>query len=109
MVPLNVTLTGKTENYLHYGLSNLQNAINKTQPMVIFIVQKESSNFVKGVLLIEEKVVKTEYSLRFIKSVVNEFKKCKECKAESFIIPTSWFEIKKSFKYIEIPYCDQIS
>ena len=89
MVPLNLTLTGKTENYLHHGLSNLQSAINKTQLMVIFIVQKESSNFVKGVPPIEEKVAKAEYSLRFIKSVVNEFKKCKECKTESFIIPTS--------------------
>ena len=34
--------TGKTKNYLKRGLPNLQNAINKTQPMVIFIVQKKN-------------------------------------------------------------------
>ena len=42
MVPLNSTFTGKTKNYLKRGLPNLQNAINKTQPMVIFIVQKKN-------------------------------------------------------------------
>ena len=32
---------GKTQNYLQHGPPKLQNAINKIQSMVIFIVQKE--------------------------------------------------------------------
>ena len=36
-------------------------------------------------------------------------KERKECKAESFMISTSLFEVRKSLKSIEIPYCDQIS
>ena len=39
-------------------------------------------------------------------SVVNEFEKGKECAAKSFIIPTSLFEIAKSLKFVEIPYCE---
>ena len=48
--------------------------------------------------------MKADYPLRFINSVVNEFQKGKECGDESFIIPTSLFEIAKPF--IEIPYCE---
>ena len=37
-----------------------------------------SSNFDKEIPLIKEKLMKADYPLRFIKSVVNEFQKCKE-------------------------------
>ena len=43
--------------------------------------------------------MKADYQLRFIKSVVNETEKGKECAEESFIIPTSLFEIANSLKY----------
>ena len=38
--------------------------------------------------------MKSDYALRFINSVVNEFQKCKGFGHESFIIPPSLFEIK---------------
>ena len=47
--------------------------------------------------------MKVDYLLRFINSLVNELEKGKECGDESFIIPTSLFEIVKSFIYVEIP------
>ena len=45
-----------------------------------------------------------DYPLRFIKSVVNEFQKGKKCGDESFIIPSSLFEITKPFIFVKIPY-----
>ena len=39
--------------------------------------------------------MKADYPLRFINSVANEFQKGKECGDESFIVPTSLFEIAK--------------
>ena len=50
--------------------------------------------------------MKPDYPLRFINSAVNEFQKGKECGDESFIIPTSLFEIAKPFIFVEIPYCE---
>ena len=44
--------------------------------------------------------------MHFINSVVNEFQKSKECGDESFIIPTSLFEIAKPLIFVEIPYCE---
>ena len=44
--------------------------------------------------------------MRFINSVVNEFQEGKECGDESFIIPTSLFEIAKPLIFVEIPYCE---
>ena len=49
--------------------------------------------------------MKADYPLYFINSVFNEFQKGKECGDESFMTPPSWFEITKSFIFIEIPYC----
>ena len=54
----------------------------------------------------KEKFMKPDYPLRFINSVVNEFQKDKECGDESFIIPTSLFEIVKPLIFVEIPYCE---
>ena len=65
-----------------------------------------SSNFDEEIPLIKEKFMKADYPLRFINSVVNEFQKGKECGDESFIIPTSLFEIAKPFIFVEIPYCE---
>ena len=50
--------------------------------------------------------MKADYPLRFISSVVNEFQKGKECGGESFIIPTSLFEIAKRLIFVEILYCE---
>ena len=47
-----------------------------------------------------------DYPLRFINSVVNEFQKGKECGDESFITPTSLFEIEKPLIFVEIPKCE---
>ena len=44
--------------------------------------------------------------MRFINSVVNKFQKGKKCGDESFIIPTSLFEIAKPLIFVEIPYCE---
>ena len=63
-----------------------------------------SSNFDEEIPLIKEKFMKADYPLRFINSVVNEFQKGKECGDESFIIPTSLFEIAKPLIFVEIPY-----
>ena len=65
-----------------------------------------SSNFDEEIPLIKEKFMKADYPLRFINSVVNEFQKGKECGDESFIIPTSLFEIAKPLIFVEIPYCE---
>ena len=48
--------------------------------------------------------MKADYPLHFINSVVNEFQKGKEWGDESFIIPTSFFEIAKSLIFAVIPY-----
>ena len=50
--------------------------------------------------------MKVDYPLHFINSIVNEFQKGKECGDESFIIPTSLFEIAKPLIFVEIPYCE---
>ena len=50
--------------------------------------------------------MKAHYPLRFINSLINEFQKDKECGDESFIIPTSLFEIAKPFILVEISYCE---
>ena len=65
-----------------------------------------SSNFDEEIPLIKEKFLKADYSLHFINSVFNEFQKDKECGDESFIIPTSLFEIAKPLIFVEIPYCE---
>ena len=44
MVPTNLVLIGKTQNFLHHGPPKLLNAINEIQSMVIFIVEKEYHN-----------------------------------------------------------------
>ena len=44
--------------------------------------------------------------MRFINSVVNEFQKSKECGGESFIVPTSFFEIAKPLIFVKILYCE---
>ena len=41
MVRINSMFIRKAQNYLHHGPPKLQNSINETQSMVIFIVQKE--------------------------------------------------------------------
>ena len=67
-----------------------------------------SSNFDEEIPLIKENFMKADHPLRFINSVVNEFRKGKECGEQSFKIPTSLFEIAKplipySLKY---SYCE---
>ena len=48
--------------------------------------------------------MKADYPLCFVNSVINEFQKGKECGDESFIIPTSLFEIAQPLIFVEIPY-----
>ena len=71
--------------------------------------KKISSNFDKETPLIKEKLVKADYPLRFINSVVNEFQNGNECGDESFIISISLFEIEiaKPFIFVEIPGCQR--
>ena len=64
------------------------------------------SNFDEEIPLTKEKFMKADYPLCFNNSVVNEFQKGKECGDESFIIPTSLFQIAKPFIFVEIPYCE---
>ena len=94
MVPINSTFIGKTQNYLHHGPPKLQDAIIEIQSMVSFIVQKEYHQTL------------TNYPLRFINSVVNEFENGKECGHENFVILHTLFEITKPFIFVEIPYCE---
>ena len=68
--------------------------------------ERITSNFDEEIPLIKEKIMKADYPLRFINSVVNEFQKGKECGDESFIIPPSLFEITKPCIFVEIPYCE---
>ena len=75
--------------------------------MVIFIVQKEyHANCDAEFPLSKEKLIKADYPLRSIDSVINESQKSKECGDESFITPPSLFEITKPFIFVEIPYCE---
>ena len=50
--------------------------------------------------------MKADYPLPFINRVVNEFQNGEECGDEIFIIPTTLFEIAKSFIFVEISYCE---
>ena len=65
-----------------------------------------SSNIDEKIPLIKENFMKADYPLPFINSVVSEFQKDKECGNESFIIPTSLFEIAKPLTFVEIRYCE---
>ena len=98
-------VSGKTHIYLHHRTPKLQNTINEIQSRVISIVQKECHQ-IKCHPLIKEKFMKTDYPLRFINSVINDFQKDKESGDESFIIPTSLFEIAKPLIFVKIPYCE---
>ena len=68
--------------------------------------ERISSNLHEKIPLIKEKFMEADYPFRFIDSVVKEFQKVKECGDESFIIPTSFFEISKPLIFVEIPYCE---
>ena len=46
-----------------------------------------------------------DFSLRFINSVINMFRKGKDHGVESFMIPPDLFGITKTFISTEIPYC----
>ena len=63
------------------------------------------SNFDHEFLLIKEKLMKTDYLLRFIISGINEFPKCKDHGDENFVIPPNLFGITKPFISIEMSYC----
>ena len=65
-----------------------------------------SSNFKEEIPLRKGKFVKADYPLRFINSVIYECQKGKKCQVESFIIPTSLFEIATPFIFVQIPYCE---
>ena len=107
MVPINSTFIGLTKNYLHHGPPKLLNAISEIKSMMIFIIQKEyHANCDAEFTLSKEKLMKADYPLRSIDSVVNECQKSKECGNESFITPPSLFEITKPFIFVEIPYCE---
>ena len=95
----------KPQPNFNYGPPKLQNAINRTQSMVIFIVQKEYHQ-TSEIPLIKEKFMKADYPLYFINSVVNEIQKGKTCRNDGFIIPASLFETAKPFIFVEIPYCE---
>ena len=58
--------------------------------MVIFIAQKEYHR--TFIPVINKKLMKADYPLYFINSVVNELQKGKECGDKSFIIPPSLSE-----------------
>ena len=74
--------------------------------MVLFNIQKEYHQTLTKKSLWKRKVYERCYPLRFINSVANEFKKGKECGDESFMVPTSLFEIAKPVIFIEIPCCE---
>ena len=107
MVPINSTVMGKTQNYLHHWSPKLQkrykrNTINGN----LHRSKRISSNFDEEIPLIKEKFVKADYPLRCINSVVNDFQKGVWCGDGSFVIPTSLFEIARPFIFVEIPYCE---
>ena len=62
----------KIQNWHHCGPTKLQNAINEIQLVVIFVIQKVFLNER------EEKPTRVDYPMRFINSVINEFKKSKD-------------------------------
>ena len=73
--------------------------------MVIFIVPKKISNFDEEIPLIKDKFMKADYPCVSL-TVSLEFQKDKECGNESFIIPTSLFEIAKPLIPLKIPCCE---
>ena len=93
MVPMNSTFIRQTQNYFHHGPPKLQNAINEIQSMALFIIQKDPSD--------KRKVYEGWLPITSLNSVVNEFQKGKECGDESFINPSSLFEIAEPFISIE--------
>ena len=103
MVPINLMFIVKTQNYLHHGPPKRykQNTINGN----LHHSKRISSNFDTEIPLLKEKVNKSDWTLSFINSVVNDFQTGKECGDESFRILPSLFEIAKPFIFTEIPYC----
>ena len=77
--------------------------MNETQSMAIFIDEK-FHHINEETTLIKKRFLEADYPLSFIESVVNEFQKGKECEDDGFIVPSSIYEIKKSFISIERPY-----
>ena len=103
MVPINLMFIVKTQNYLHHGPPKRykQNTINGN----LHHSKRISSNFDTEIPLLKENVNKSDCTLSFINSVVNDFQTGKECGDESFRIVPSLFEMAKPFIFIEIPYC----
>ena len=71
------------------------------------------SSFKKNVIKLSQrnpydrrKFMKSNYPLRFNNNLFNESQKGKKCASQSFVIPTSSFEIAKPLTFIKIPYCE---
>ena len=68
-----------------------------------------SSDFEKEKTVIVQKFKNADFPERFIKSVINNYESNQISKAEEdeLLIPSDFFEIKKPFILIEIPYCEK--
>ena len=72
-----------------------------------------SSNFQCEINIIRQKFLKASYPLRYINSVIKDFKNKKNAVStendniDEFIIPPGFFEIPQKSLFLELPYCPE--
>ena len=79
-----------------------RNAINGDLSRALRI----TSDFSLEVDRIKQKFTTAKYPVRFVESVIDQFKVKEAEKEEKFLIPPFMFEIKKPFILVEIPFCE---
>ena len=54
-----------------------------------------------------EKFLKSDYTIKFINSIINEFCNETENREDNYILPPNLFKKEKCIIIIEIPYCEE--
>lgn len=54
-----------------------------------------------------EKFLKSDYTIKFINSIINEFCNETESKEDNYILPPNLFKKEKCIIFIQIPYCEE--
>ena len=79
-----------------------QNAINADLNRAARI----ASNFTEDTPTVNQKLFSTDYSPRFVNSVIKHFnEKCNGNTQDDYIIPSDFFDVSKPLVLAEIPYC----
>ena len=70
---------------------------------------KISDNITEEITIIKNKFIKADFPMKFINSVISQFKEKEESKleCEDVLIPEWLFADKKYYLHVEVPYCER--